>query len=132
MARSTCARRAARTCVLAVVLSGCATAGGPPASRGSSDLLTAAEMESWGAEDLRAVIQRMRPQWLQARKAMNLSGTLPTSVVVDGLIQSGGVEVLRLYRAGNVQEVRWVDASDATTLYGLSMMSGAIVVVLKR
>ena len=132
MARSTCARRAALTCVLAAVLSGCATGGGSPTSRGSSDRLTAADMESWGAEDLLTVIQRMRPQWLQARKAMNLSGTLPTSVVVDGLIQSGGVEVLRLYRAGNVQEVRWVDASDATTLYGLSMMSGAIVVVLKR
>ena len=89
-------------------------------------------MESWGAEDLRTVIQRMRPQWLQARKATNFAGPLPTSVVVDGLIQSGSLEVLRGYLAGNVQEVRFVNASDATTLYGLAMMSGAIVVALKR
>lgn len=132
MAKSTCARRAALACVLAAVLSGCATAGGSPTSRGSSDRITAAEMESWGAEDLLTVIQRMRPQWLQARKAVTISGPRPTSVVVDGVTQSGGVEVLRSYLAGNVQEVRFVNAKDATTLYGLSMMSGAIVVALKR
>ncbi|MDP2959084.1 MAG: hypothetical protein Q8N53_21865 [Longimicrobiales bacterium] len=132
MARSVCAWRAALALVLAAVLCGCATGGGSPTPRGSSDRLTAADMESWGAEDLLTVIQRMRPHWLQARKATNFSGSLPTSVVVDGLIQSGSLEVLRGYLAGHVQEVSFVNASDATTLYGLSMMSGAIVVALKR
>ena len=132
MAKSTCAWRPALACVLAAVLSGCVTGGGSPVSRGSSDRLTAADMESWGAEDLLTVIQRMRPQWLQARKAVNFAGPLPTSVVVEGVMQSGGVEVLRGYRAGDVQEARFLSANDATTLYGLSMMSGAIVVALKR
>lgn len=132
MARSVCARRAALALVLVAGLSGCAAGAGPRAARGSSDLLTAADMETWGADDLLTVIQRMRPHWLQARKAMNFTGPLPTSVVVDGMTQSGGVEALRGYRAGDVREVRFMNANDATTRYGLSMMSGAIVVALKR
>ncbi len=132
MARSNCARRAALACVLVAGLSGCAAGAGPRAARGSSGLLTAADMETWGAEDLLTVIQRLRPQWLQARKAMNFTGRLPTSVVVDGMTQWGGVEALRGYRAAGVHEVRYLNANDATTLYGLSMMSGAIVVALKR
>ena len=132
MARCVCARRATLACVLVAGLSGCATGAGPRAARGPSDLLTAADMGTWGADDLLTVIQRMRPHWLQARKAMNFTGRLPTSVVVDGMTQPRGVEALRDYRAGDVREVRFMNANDATTRYGLGMMSGAIVVALKR
>lgn len=112
-----------------------AGSGGPdgtgPAGRGARDVLTAADMEGWGGEDLLSVIRRARPHWLQARKALT-SEIQPISAVVDGVVQPGGVEVLRGYRAGDVEEVRWVNARDATTQYGLSMMSGAVVVKTKR
>jgi hypothetical protein len=59
-------------------------------------------------------------------------GVQPISVVVDNVVQPGGVDGLRLYRTADVEEIRFVGAKDATTLYGLAMMSGAIVVKLKR
>jgi len=95
-------------------------------------VLTAADMEAWTGQDLLTVIQRVRPRWLQSRKAVTTSGPQPISVVVDGVIQPGGIQLLRSYRTGDVDEVSFVNARDATTLYGLSMMSGAIVVKLRR
>lgn len=122
--------------VMTMTLGGCTSGGGPSTdstapARSSRDVLMAADMESWGGEDLLTVIRRTRSHWLQARK-MVTSGIQPISVVVDGVVQPGGVEVLRGYRAGFVEEARFVNARDATTQFGLSMMSGAIVVKLKR
>lgn len=118
---------------LAVVAlaAGCAS-GGSPSARGAADVLTAEEMEPWGAQDLLAVIQRLRPRWMMARKGVNFTERLPVAVVVDGLRQEGSVDGLRRYRAGDVAEARFLSARDATTLYGVGMMSGAIVVKLKR
>ena len=121
--------------VLMMAAAGCATggAGGAEgAGGGSRDVLSAAEMEAWGGEDLLTVIRRVRPVWLQARKAVTMQGAQPISVVVDGAPQPGGVDQLRAYRVSDVEEARFVNARDATTRYGLSMMSGAIVVKLKR
>lgn len=116
-----------------VILTACATAGGPGPRRGASDLLTAEEMEPWGAQDLYTVIQRLRPRWLVTPKATNLAGPIPVSIVVDGARQpGGGIELLKGYLAGDVQEARFMKAADATTQYGTDMMSGAIVVTTRR
>jgi hypothetical protein len=116
-----------------VVLGACATSGGvagPP--RGSADVLTVAQMEPWGAQDLYTVIQRLRPRWFQSRKGMNLTGTYPISIIVDGARQEGGPELLKGFRAGDVEEARFLSANDATTKYGLAMMSGAIEITTRR
>ncbi len=118
---------------LVVVLGACASGGGGEgARRGSSDLLTVAELEPWAAQDLYVVVQRLRPRWLQSRKGMNLTGTYPVSIVVDGARQEGGPELLKAFRAGDVEEARFMSANDATTKYGLAMMSGAIVITTRR
>lgn len=129
------ASHAALAWLVVMMVGGCATGGTPGAGEGirsASGTLTAADMESWAGQDLLAVIQRVRPRWLQARKAVTMTGTQPISVVVDGVVQPGGTDVLRGYRVGDVSEVAFVNARDATTQFGLSMMSGAIVVKLKR
>jgi hypothetical protein len=115
------------------MLAACGTAGGGAgARRGSADVLTAAEMETWAAQDLYTVIQRLRPRWFQSRKGMNLTGTYPVSIVVDGARQEGGPEQLKSFRAGDVEEARYLSANEATTKYGLAMMSGAIVITTRR
>jgi len=116
----------------AAVLSGCGGASAGRTSRGSSDVLTAAEMEPMAGRDLFTVIERMRPRWLQTRLAQTSEGVHAVSVIVDGLRQDGGPELLKAYTATDVQEVRFLSARDATTTYGLQMMSGAIVVTLKH
>jgi hypothetical protein len=116
---------------LVAALVGCAT-GGSSGPRGSSEVLTAEEMEPWAGQDLYTVIQRLRPQWILARKGVTFTERIPISVVVDGIRVDGNVEGLGRFRAGDVAEARYLNASDATTLYGIGMMSGAIVVRTKR
>lgn len=126
-------RGACLSTALLVILAACATAGGGGGTRrGSADVLTVAEMEPWAAQDLYVVIQRLRPRWLQARKGMNLAGTYPVSIIVDEARQEGGPELLKGFRAGDVEEARFLSANDATTKYGLAMMSGAIVITTRR
>jgi hypothetical protein len=117
---------------MATVLSACGGGGAARTSRGSADVLTAAEMEPMAGRDLLTVIERMRPRWLQTRLAQTTEGVHPVSVVVNGLRQDGGPEILRQYVAADVLEVRFLNSRDATTTYGLQMMSGALVVTLKR
>ena len=116
-----------------VVLAGCASGGqssGP--RRGSGDVLTAAEMEPWGAQDLYVVVQRLRPRWLQVREAVTTQGHMRLSLVVDGARQEGSVDLLRNMRASDVEEIQYMNSRDATTLYGLAMMSGALIITTRR
>ena len=116
-----------------VVLGACASggqAGGP--RRGSGDVLTAEEMEPWGAQDLYVVVQRLRPRWLQVREAVTTQGHMPLSLVIDGTRQEGSVELLRNMRTSDVEEIRFMNSRDATTQYGLAMMSGALIITTRR
>lgn len=116
-----------------VALGACASSGGgSSSSRSSSTRLTAAELEVDASQDLYTVIQRRRPQWLQNRAPATAQGRQQISVILDGVRQQGGPEVLRSMRAGDVEEVRFLNARDATTRYGTDMTAGAIEVVTKR
>jgi hypothetical protein len=118
---------------LSVALGACASGGGGSSpSRSSSARLTAAELEVDASQDLYTVIQRRRPQWLQNRAPSTAQGRQQISVILDGVRQQGSVEVLRSMRAGDVEEVRFLNARDATTRYGTDMTAGAIEVVTKR
>jgi len=119
----------------AVAAAACASGGGGPQGtprRGSGDVLTAAEMETWGAQDLYVVVQRLRPRWLQVREAVTTQGHIPMSIILDGTRQEGSVELLRNFRASDVEEIRFMNSRDATTQYGLAMMSGALVITTRR
>ena len=115
-----------------VVLAGCASGGQARPRRGSGDVLTAAEMEPFAAQDLYVVVQRLRPRWLQVREVTTTQGHLPMSLIVDGTRQEGSVEILRNMRTSDVEEIRYMNSRDATTQYGLAMMSGALVITTRR
>lgn len=119
---------------LVVVLGGCAAggAGGGASRRGSGDVLTAEEMEPFGAQDLYVVVQRLRPRWLQVREAVTTQGRMPLSLIVDGTRQEGSVELLRNMRASDIDEIRYMNSRDATTQFGLAMMSGALIITTRR
>ncbi|HXV85218.1 MAG TPA: hypothetical protein VD793_00890 [Gemmatimonadales bacterium] len=119
----------------ALVMLGCASsggaAGGDPTGRGSS-VLTAEMLAAQPVTNLYDAVQRLRPRWMLERGTSTLSpGGNPVVVYVDNQ-RLGGVEELRGIPIHTVQLVRYRDASDATTRYGLGHASGAIEVIMKK
>ncbi len=126
-------RRVVLVLGLVLALGACAGGGGAGgAGRGSSTRLTEADIENDQSLDLYSIIQRRRPQWLRVRGAVTTSGPVTIAVIIDGTRQQGSVDLLRSMRGGEVQEVRFMSASDATTRYGTDMTGGAIVIVTKH
>lgn len=119
--------------LLSAGLAACASGGGGQASRaGGGDLLTAEEMAEWASQDLFDVVRRLRPRWLQSRAPATAQGRQSLAIILDGVRQDGGPEVLRSFRAGEIGSVQYMNARDATTRYGTDMTGGALIVLTKR
>ena len=116
---------------LSLGATGCASGsgggGGGGAPRGSSTRIVADELATVSQLDLYAAIQRLRPAWLRP----GTRGQLP-EVIVDGSPQAGGAEGLRSFRSGDVGQVEYMNASDATTRFGTGYTGGAILVTTRR
>lgn len=129
--------RSARTLGLALtlLLASCATAGtaGMAGGGSSSGALTAQDLAASSQEDLYTALQHLRPLWLQVRGGKgSLQEAATLSVFVDGLQQQEGVQFLRTLRTVDVQEVRYLTATEATTRYGTNMTGGALEIVTKH
>lgn len=122
------------TLLLSLALGACASGGGSGAGapRSSSSSISAEELQADASMDLFSLVQRRRPQWLTNRAPTTAQGRQQISVILDGVKQQGSVEILRSMRAGDVEEVRFLNARDATTRYGTDMMAGAIEVITKH
>ena len=111
-------------------LAGCASGGGGGGAdgprRGGANLITLEEIQELPQLEAYQIIQRLRPNWLRSRGA----GT--AQVVVDGNRQSAGIEGLRAFRAGDLQELRFMNSTDATMRFGTGYDSGAIIVTTRR
>lgn len=116
---------------LTVGLGACASSGssGP---RRSSTRITAEEFEDFSQQDVFSIVQRLRPQWLVVRAPASTQGRAQISVIIDGVKQTGSVEVLRSIRGSDVDELRYINARDATTRYGTDNVAGAIEVITKH
>ena len=118
---------------LAAGVTACASnASGGGSRPGRNEPIAAEELEKYPDDDLYTLIQRIRPTWLQNRAAYTGIGRQPISVVVDGVVQQEGFDFLSGFRAGEAREVRYMNAGDATTLYGTGMSAGAIVILTRR
>jgi hypothetical protein len=118
---------------LTSALTACASSsGGGGAGRSRDAPILAEELEKWSEQDLFTVIQRLRPVWFQSRAAYTGIGRQEISIILDGVTQHQGYDLLRTLRAGDAREVRYMNAADATTLYGTGMSAGAILVFSKR
>lgn len=118
---------------LAVALTACASnSAGGGSGRSRDAPISAEELEKWSNEDLFTVIQRARPTWLQSRAIYTGIGRQEISIILDGIVQQSGSDLLRSFLAGDAREVSYMNARDATTLYGTGMSAGAIVILTKR
>lgn len=79
----------------------------------------------------RQVIRRLRPAWIRPRSS-TVDGRRSTPVVFQDGIQLGGLENLDQMHIRQIQELRYLSGSDATTRYGTGYSGGAILVFTRR
>jgi hypothetical protein len=111
---------------LAIAVAACAKSPAPAPHRDRA-LITRTEIDATPVNDAHALIQRLRPEYLRERGTATLQISAVPVVYVDGL-RRGGLEVLRTLRTQELQEIRFVSSTDATTRYGMEHAAGAIEV----
>jgi len=117
-------------CTIAVSVS-CASATQTGSQRRSRNVLTAEDIEGQSERNLYDLLARVRPNWIRPQGAVLVSGTSPVVVYVDN-VRFGGVGVLSDIPVQEVEQVRFVDGTDATTRYGMNLDGGVIEVTKKR
>jgi len=119
--------------VLTLGLGACAVGGASSGSaRGPADRITPEELDEWASQDLFTIVQRLRPSWMQVRSPVTAQGRPTIAIILDGQRQLGSLEVLRNFKASDVEELRFMNARDATTRYGTDMTAGAILIITKH
>jgi hypothetical protein len=97
----------------------------------SRNVITAEELASAHVSTVYEAIERLRPHFLQTHGAVSMQDMTADILVYMDNVRLGGVDVLRRVEPGQVQEVRYVNAKDATTRYGTGHGGGVIEVTSK-
>ena len=124
--------------VLALVVLACASSPDTPlgnevgtatrAARGTSTLITRAELEQRQGESAYRVIESLHPRWLlEGSRARIVGGAPYAGVVVDGASRGGLSELSRI-SAGDIESMRYLSGQDAILKYGSAFRSGVIEV----
>lgn len=125
--------RAIATVLLAASLAACATSSGGGTPGRQRDLITMEEIQRSTGSTAYEVIEMLRPEMLRTRGSASMRTADPEYAVVyvDG-VRTGGLETLRNVPREMLQEIRYINAADATTLYGTGHGGGAIQVRTRR
>ena len=119
---------------MVLMASACASGGSSSSEpRRDRDLLTAEELYPLIQFTAWEAVQRLRPMWLRPggiRNSANPAGHYP-HVFVDGA-PYGAMDALRGFRVENVEEMRYVNATDATIRYGGQYQGGVILITSRR
>jgi hypothetical protein len=110
------------TVALAVMLlAGCASSsGGGTAGSRSERLITADEIAATHAKNAYEVIEQLRPRWLtRINQAVVYMDDAPLILPLNSVM------------VGEIQQMEFLNAADATTKYGTNHAGGAIVIKRK-
>ena len=111
---------------LTTLATACASgAGGERGPRRDPNLLTAEEMAEYASFNCLEVVRRLRSRWLQGRAGDPM-------VIRDGNQMGLAEEFLPQIPVGDVESIRFLNATDATMRYGTGVAGGAIVVTTRR
>lgn len=102
-----------------------------PRTRVRGNLIKLEEIERSGATDTYELVRRLRPAWFRGARGASSLGSQPAVVVYLNGIRHGGPASLRDIPLGHVFEIRFLDASDATTRFGIGHGAGAIDVITR-
>ena len=135
--------RRCRLLVLALVVSACSSSAGASlggdggdggtsgSSRGNSNLIVRAELDSFSSGSAFDAVEILRRRWTEPRFGSSFSGPVYARVVVDGTFR-GDLDELHRLSTENIESMRFLSASDATTKYGTGYLGGIIEVTLLR
>ena len=133
-----CCFRRCTSVVLALVVSACASSPGTPfggdvetaaaATRGNTNLIVRAELEEAPGQTAWQVIENLRGRWLRpVRVGSAASGPAFAGVVVDRATR-GELQDLRFIVVDDIETMRRLSPSEATTRYGTGYAGGVIEV----
>jgi hypothetical protein len=117
------------------LLTACASASGTSGPRRDNNMITQEELEPLGpGVSAREAIERLRPIWLRDRGTNSpnpafVDDTMP-KLMIDRAPQD--LEALRSLRTNDIQTMRFISATDATTLYGTGYTNGLIEVITRN
>lgn len=133
----TALRRVLAFLVFSLVITACASTGGPSSSDSrtgiSSDRIVVDEL-SFPAESLSAyeLVDQYKTQWLQKRGHMSINNPVSIKVYVDDTgTPFGGVSSLRRIRVADIAYIEQYSGSEAQFKFGLGNAAGAIYVRTK-
>ncbi|MBI3112867.1 MAG: hypothetical protein HYZ01_14970 [Ignavibacteriales bacterium] len=119
----------------ALTLSACGSSGEGSRASMAKEVLLADEIAQSSAVTAYDAVRLRRPGFLQTRgpKSMYASSrsSVRPAIYLNGLYH-GQLETLNTIAAVEVQEIRYIDAKDATLLYGTGHVAGVIMVITKR
>lgn len=117
---------------LTAALAACSsTGGGSGGPRRDPNLITAEELSEYATLSALDVVRRLRPRWLTGR-GQGTGGMNRPQVMQDGARLGDPDNALRSIAVSDIEELRFLNASDATMRYGTNFPGGAIVVTSRR
>jgi hypothetical protein len=110
----------------------CSTGGTGERTTRNRNLITLEELAPFAQLSAYEAVQQLRPRWLTADRAVNVrgSGHLAPRLIVDGMPR-GPLEGLRAISVHSIEEIRFMNSSDATTRFGTGYAAGAIEVITR-
>lgn len=122
------------TVAVLLASAGCASSGTPPATRGTRDIITRAEIDATPAHSAYELVSRLRPNWLRATAPGSISGgAIRRQVILVYLDDTrlGGIEALRTIGTLPILSIRFLEATEAGMVLrdiGSQPIAGAIVI----
>jgi hypothetical protein len=114
-------------------LGSCVMGGQMSKPTGASSVIGRDEIDESSATNAYDLVYQVRPLWLRGRGSPNLRGGAPVlPVVYVGHVRQGSVETLRSFGTNGLLELRYLDATTATTRYGDGHSGGVIEVDVRR
>lgn len=117
-----------------LMVAACASQSGTQGStpRRVRDVISADEISRAQVGTAYDVVQTLRPEYLRGRGMVTSGGAQELAIVyIDGA-RAGGLDQLRRVPRETLAEIRYINASDATTRFGTGHAGGAILVSTKR
>lgn len=118
--------------LLTVALLGCASGGtssrSAPVDR---DVITSEEIRASNAQTVYHLVLALRPRWLKDRNRQGFGQPSSIALYYEGA-RVGSAERLREYQTSDMEEIRYLSASEATLRYGTDHTMGAIQLTARR